>query len=103
MKKLLHLVALTATVSSLAISAAPAQSAKKGDTKKTDTTSASQAKISKADAERMVMQRNPGANVVNTIQATVQGRQVWQVSYTATGDYTTRKIYVDQDTGKMTH
>jgi hypothetical protein len=103
MKQLLQLTALAVAVSSLAISSAPAQ-AKKNETKKMEANQAAgQPKISKADAERLVMQRNPGANVLNVTQATVGGHQVWAVSVAGTGAPAPKKIYVDQDSGKLSY
>jgi len=102
MSKFLKVILFAVTVSSLAISSAPAQT-KKADAKKADTnkTTAAQGKITKAEAERIVMQKNPGANVVNTTATTVNGHQVWSVSVTGTGGNAARKVFVDQETGKI--
>jgi uncharacterized membrane protein YkoI len=97
MNKLLQLITLAVAVSSLAISSAPAQ------TKKAEANQSAQAKISKADAERLALQRNPGATVVNTTEATVNGHQVWALSVVTTGGNVTRKVYVDQETGKLSY
>ncbi len=98
MKKLLQISALTIAVSAFAISPAPAQ------TKKTAANQpAAQSKISKADAERLVTQRNPGATVLNTVEATVKGQKVWAVSIVGTGGNVSRKAYVDEETGKISY
>ena len=105
MNKLLQITALAVAVSALAISSAPAQG-KKADAKKGNEKQAAQAgqpKISKADAERLALQRNPGASVVNSTEATVNGKKVWALSIVTTGGNVTRKVYVDEDTGKLSY
>ena len=104
MKKLLQLIALAAVVSSLAVSSAPAQG-KKPEAKKAQTvqSQAGQPKITKADAERLVIQKNPGANVLNTTESTVNGHKVWSVSVATTGGNVARKVLVDQETGKLSY
>jgi hypothetical protein len=97
MKNIACIALAAAAVSLLAVSSAPAQ-ARKGDS-----TQAVQPKISKADAERLTLQRNPGATVLNTTQATVKGRQVWAVSVATTGGNVARKVFVDQETGKLSY
>ena len=39
--------------------------------------------------------------VVNTTETTVNGHQVWSVSVTGTGGNAARKVFVDQETGKI--
>lgn len=97
MKKFAYVVLTATALSFLAISSAPAAS------QKAAATQAAQPKITKADAQRIVMQKNPGANVVSTTETTVAGHKVWALSVITTGGNVSKKIYVDQETGKITH
>lgn len=96
MKKFAYLVLTATALSLLAISAAPAAS------EKAAANQAAQPKITKADAQRIVMEKNPGANVVSTTEATIAGHKVWALSVTTTGGNVSKKLYVDQETGKIT-
>lgn len=97
MKKFAYLVLTATALSLLAISSAPAES------QKAAANQAAQPKITKADAQRIVMPRNPGAKVVSTTEATMAGRKVWALSVITTGGNVSKKIYVDQETGKITY
>jgi hypothetical protein len=97
MNTILKAITLAVAVSSLAISSAPAQG------KKAQADQSGQPKISKADAERLALQRNPGATIVNTTEATVSGHKVWALSVITTGGNVTRKVFVDQETGKLSY
>jgi uncharacterized membrane protein YkoI len=97
MKKFAFIALVVAAVAFVTVSPAPAQ------VRKGDSTQAVQPKISKAEAERLALQRNPGANVLNTTQATVKGRQVWSISVATTGGNVARKVFVDQETGKLSY
>jgi hypothetical protein len=96
MKKFSHVVVLGVTVSALAISSAVAES------KKADAAGAAEPKISKAEAQRLVVQRNPGANVVSCTEVTVKGEKMWAVSFTGTGANLTKKWLVNEQSGKIT-
>jgi uncharacterized membrane protein YkoI len=98
MKKLGYAILSAVALASLAISSAPAQT-KKAEAKQP----AAQGKITKADAERLVQQKNPGLNILNSTEATVNGHQVWSVSVATTGGNVARKVYVDQETGKLSY
>ena len=92
MKKIAYVVVSAAALSLLAISSASAAGQK---------AEATQAKISKADAEKIVVTKNPGAKVVSTTEATVAGHKVWALSVITTGGNVSKKLYVDQETGKI--
>lgn len=105
MKKSLQVITLVVVGLSLGISSAPAQT-KKGDAKNANanqSAQAGQAKISKTDAEQRIQQRFPGANIVNTVEATVNGHKAWAVSFSTTGAPAARKAYVDEETGKVSY
>lgn len=94
MKKNAYVVLTAVTLSLLAISSAPAAGQK---------AEAAQGKISKVDAEKIVMTKNPGAKVVSSTEATVAGHKVWALSVITTGGNVTKKIYVDEETGKLSY
>jgi outer membrane lipoprotein-sorting protein len=98
MKKIVQIALAVVVLSAFASSSAFAQG-KKAASKE----AAAQSAVSKADAERLVLQRNPGATVLNTNEATVKGQKVWSVSIATTGGNVARKVYVDEATGKLTY
>jgi outer membrane murein-binding lipoprotein Lpp len=102
MKKIAHVILFGVVACGLAMSSAVAQS-KKDKAQTNVATTTSQSKVSKADAEALVLKRNPGATVLNSNEATVNGHKVWSVSVSTTGGNVARKVYVDQDTGKLSY
>src|SRR3954471_16417092 len=98
MKKIAHVILFGVVACGLAMSSAVAQTKKAQSNE-----AASQSKVSKADAEALVMKKNPGATVLNSNEATVNGHKVWAVSVSTTGGNVARKVYVDQDTGKLSY
>ena len=98
MKKLVQIAVSVIVLSAFASSSAFAQG-KKAQSKEAAAPSA----VNKADAERLVLQRNPGATVLNSNEATVKGQKVWAVSISTTGGNVARKVYVDEATGKLSY
>ena len=97
MKKIAHVILFGVVACGLALSSAVAQ------TKKAQSNDAAQSKVSKADAEGLVVKRNPGATVLNSTEVTVNGHKVWSVSVATTGGNVARKVYVDEETGKLSY
>src|SRR5438094_881882 len=100
MKKIAHVILFGVVACGLAMSSAVAQTKKE---KAPASQTATQSKVSKADAEALVMKRNPGATVLNSNEATVNGHKVWAVSVSTTGGNVARKVYVDQESGKLSY
>jgi NAD(P)H-dependent flavin oxidoreductase YrpB (nitropropane dioxygenase family) len=98
MNKFLQIIVSSAAVSLLAISTAPAQ-AKKAEPSQTT----AQAKIDQKQAEKLVLKKYPGANIVSCTESTAGGHAAWLVSFTSIGASTAQKVYVDQESGKISH
>jgi uncharacterized membrane protein YkoI len=92
MKKLigaiLSLAAVSAFVVSPALAAEPA--------------SAPQGKITKNEAQHLVLKKYPGARVVSCESKTANGNAVWVVTFAETGSNANRSVTVDEQTGKIT-
>ena len=59
-------------------------------------------KITKNEAQHLVLKQFPGATIKSCELKTVNGHSVWVVSLTKSGDKTVAKVQVDGVTGKIT-
>jgi Peptidase propeptide and YPEB domain. len=59
-------------------------------------------KITKNEAQHLVLKQFPGATIKDCELKTVKGHSVWVVSLMKTGDKTVAKVQVDGLTGKIT-
>ena len=59
-------------------------------------------KITKNEAQHLVLKQFPGATIKNCELKTTEGHSVWVVSLIKAGDKTVAKVQVDGLTGKIT-
>lgn len=96
MKKFANLTLSIAVALVLAGSSALAQP------KKADANQAAHGKITKNEAQHLVLTKYPAANIKNCELKTVNGASVWIVSFTMTGGNVPQRVQVDEQTGKLT-
>ncbi len=102
MKTIAYLI--LSIVVGMVVTSSPAQAEeKKAEGKKADSSQAAPAAaITKDRAEHLVMQKYPGAKVINTEMGTVKDASGWIVRFTRTGGNVADKVMVDAQTGKLT-
>lgn len=101
MKKFAYIILSVVVGSVVASSSAIAQAKKDAGTSKATDTAAT-GKITKNEAQHLVLKRYPGANIISCDESTVNGKAVWIVKYTAVDGNLANKIQVDAQTGQLT-
>lgn len=97
MKKFAYVILSITLASVLAGSSAVAE------TKKAGTNQSAQGKhITKNEAQHLVLQKYPAANIKTCEEKTVNGTSIWVVSFTMTGGNAPQRVQVDAQTGKVT-
>lgn len=97
MKKLAYIALSIVAVSVLAGSSALAEPKKAEATNE----AAAETKVTKEAAQKLVLQKYPGAQVINCESDTVKGNAVWVVRFSRTGGNVKEKVMVDAQTGKI--
>ena len=100
MKQFAYIILSIVVVSVVASSPALAAGEKKAEATKT-AAAAADTKIDKAGAEKLVMQKYPGATVIGCEMGTVKDNSVWVVRFKRTGNNVAEKVSVDPQTGKI--
>lgn len=59
-------------------------------------------KITKNQAQHLVLNKYPGAKIISCDEATANGHLMWKVRFTVTGSNLAERVDVDEDTGKIT-
>ena len=95
-KNFFSLTFLVVTLSLLALSPAPAQMTK------AEADRITHGKITKNQAQHLVLNKYPGAKIISCNEATANsGHSMWKVRFTVTGSNLAQNVSVDEETGKI--